>query len=63
MELTGSSVDDHQVEQLDETNQRLRESLKACRELVAEYRSKLAANGNDPQLPNETMLDSYEVRS
>lgn len=63
MELTSSSMDDHKAEQLDESNQKLRESLKACRELVAEYRSKLAANGNDPLLPYESGQDSDEARS
>lgn len=46
------------VERLGEENQRLRESLKACHNLVAEYRSKLAANGNDPLLPSERSEDS-----
>ena len=62
MELPGSSMDGHKAQQLEETNQRLRESLKACHELVAEYRSKLAANGNDPLLPNESEHDSEATR-
>lgn len=38
--------DDPRIEQLQEANQQLQESLKACHELVAEYRHKLAANSN-----------------
>ena len=39
-----------EIETLEEANQQLQESLKACHDLVAEYRSKLAANGNQPLL-------------
>jgi hypothetical protein len=54
METDPSNLDGgSKVEQLGEENQRLRESLKACHNLVAEYRSKLAANGNDLLLPSE----------
>ncbi len=39
---------DPRIEQLEAANQQLQEGLKACHELVAQYRSKLAANQNDP---------------
>ena len=64
MELTGSNLDgDPNMEQLEEANQQLQESLKACHDLVAQYRSKLAANGNDPPLPGERGDDSDTVSS
>jgi hypothetical protein len=53
MELTRSLQDhDPRIEQMEEANRQLRDSLKVCHELVARYRSKLAANGNDPLLLN-----------
>ncbi len=64
MELAGSSMDgDPKVEQLEATNQQLRDSLKACHELVAEFRSKLAANGNAPLLLNKMGGDNDAARS
>ncbi len=51
------------IEDLEETNQQPHDSLKACRELVAEYRAKLAANGNEPLLLNEGDRDSDTARS
>jgi hypothetical protein len=45
--------DDPAIEQLEEANHQLQESLRACHELVAEYRLKLAANRNDPLLFKE----------
>lgn len=51
MELNGNTEDEGpKIEQLREANQQLQESLKACHELVARYRSKLAANANEPFL-------------
>ncbi len=55
--------DEPKIEDLEETNQQLHDSLKACRELVAEYRAKLAANGNEPLLLNEGDRDSDTARS
>lgn len=52
-----------QIEELEEANQQLQEGLKACHELVVEYRAKLAANGNDPLLLSESARDSESVRS
>ena len=63
MKLTGSSMDEHKVEQLEEANQQLQDSLKACHDLVAQYRSKLAAKGNDPLFPNESGHDFEAARS
>ena len=56
-------MDGHRVEQLEEANQQLQDSLKACRDLVAQYRSKLAANGNRPLLYNESEHDAEAARS
>ena len=42
--------EDPRIEQLEEANHQLQESLKACHDLVAEYRGKLAANLNAPAL-------------
>ena len=50
-----------QIEELEQTNQQLQESLKACHELVAEYRAKLAANGNEILLLSESERDSGPV--
>ena len=43
-----------QTEKLEQTNQLLQESLRTCHELVAEYRAKLAANGNERLLLDES---------
>lgn len=64
MKLDGSSIDgDPKIEQLEAANQELREGLQACRELVAQYRSKLAANRNNPLLLNENEPDSGATHS
>ena len=50
--------DEPRIELLEETNQQLQDSLRNCRELVAEYWAKLAANGNQPLLLKERDRDS-----
>ena len=55
--------DDLKIEDLAEANQQLRDGLRACRELVVDYRSRLAANGNEPLSANESELDSDAARS
>ena len=42
------------VADLQAANQELQESLDRCHDLVAEYRSKLAANVNTPEDPQST---------
>ncbi|MCH8615965.1 hypothetical protein LZ016_07615 [Sphingomonas sp. SM33] len=39
--------DKSEIARLEEVNERLEDSLDRCRELLKEYRSKLAANAND----------------
>lgn len=64
MKLDGSPMNgDPKIEQLEAANQELREGLQACRELVAQYRSRLAANRNDPLLLNENEPDSDAAHS
>ena len=64
MELTCNSNDrDPAIERLEEANQQLQDSLQACHELVARYRSKLAANGNDLLLIKDSEIDSGAARS
>jgi hypothetical protein len=40
--------------ELERVNAELRQSLEKCRELLADCRSKLAANGNEPGRLNDT---------
>lgn len=54
---------DSKIEQLETANQQLQEGLRACQELVAQYRSKLAANRNDPLLLNESRSDNDAAHS
>lgn len=64
MELTDPSMHgDSKIGQLEEANQQLQESLKACHDLVAQYRSRLAANEIDPLLLGENETDSHAARS
>lgn len=55
--------DETPLKRLEKANQQLEESLRACHHLVAEYRAKLAANGNEPLLLDEGGRDSDAVRS
>ena len=55
-------VGDPKIE-LEKANHQLRESLKTCHDLVAEYRSKLAANGNGRMLLGENDEESEAQRS
>ena len=55
--------DDLKIETLDEASQQFQDGLKACHELVAEYRAKLAANGNEPPLLDESDNVSDAARS
>jgi hypothetical protein len=64
MELTSTSRDrDPTIEQLEKANHQLQASLQACHELVEQYRSKLAANGNDPPRLNASEIDGNDARS
>ena len=48
-----------EVADLQAANQELQDSLDRCHELVAEYRSKLAANVNTPEA-SDSFLDDRE---
>jgi hypothetical protein len=48
-----SDKDKSEIARLEEVNERLEDSLDRCRELLKEYRSKLAANANDEPEPDE----------
>jgi hypothetical protein len=43
-----TNEDQRRLGELEQANAKLSESLKRCRRLVADCRSKLAANGNEP---------------
>ena len=45
--------DKSEIARLEQVNERLEDSLERCRELLKEYRSKLAANANDEPEPDE----------
>jgi hypothetical protein len=45
--------DNEQMSHLREVNAELRQSLKRCRSLLDDCRSKLAANSNEPQSAND----------
>jgi len=45
--------DTQQVEDLQQVNAELTQSLKRCRALLDDCRSKLAANSNEPELAEE----------
>lgn len=46
-----------QLAELQEANAKLRASLKQCREMVADYRSRIAANVNDPDERGDGVAD------
>jgi hypothetical protein len=50
--------DDHGTDQVDQVNDALTRSLKACHSIIDDYRSKLAANLNDPMPANEDQRPS-----
>jgi hypothetical protein len=46
-------TDNQEISQLSQVNSELRASLKRCRVLLDDCRSKLAANSNEPDAANE----------
>lgn len=50
MDIEG--VDPHK-EHLEQASEQFEQSLKACQQLVADLRNKLAANNNEPLEPDE----------
>jgi hypothetical protein len=50
--------DNEQVAHLSEVNAELKASLKRCRVLLDDCRSKLAANSNDPESGNDDAEES-----
>lgn len=55
--------DDPRIEQLEEASQQLQESLKACHDLVAQFRAKLTAKEIDPSPLNDNEPESGAARS
>lgn len=52
--------DKREIARLEQVNEQLEGSLERCRELLQEYRSKLAANTNTAESPSE---DNQRERS
>jgi hypothetical protein len=53
--------DKQEIANLERVNDDLTRSLKLCHSMLDDYRAKLAANSNDPELANEEDRDRNQA--